>query len=164
MGAHGLNTFVYGPKNDPYHRDHWREHYPPDAIADFRATAMAARRAKVRFVVAISPGLDVSFASPDDFKALTSKLQQLKAAGVRWFALFYDDVFGGLRHPEDVSRYGGTDEEALARAHADFTNRTDRWLRARKLPGLVFMVPSDYAGTECHPYHRELGRKLRRQI
>lgn len=164
LGAHGMNTFVYAPKNDPYHRDRWREDYPADAIDDFRATAKAARQAKVRFVVAISPGLDVCYACKDDFAALTRKLRKLRAAGVRDFALFFDDVFGGLTKPEDVARYGGTDEEAVARAHADLSNRTDRWLRGRGLPGLVFMVPSDYAGIECHPYHDALARKLRRSI
>ena len=154
MGAHGLDTFVYGPKNDPYHRDRWREPYPDAAIADFRATARVARRARVRFVVAVSPGLDVCFAGRDDFAALTAKLGQLARAHVRHFALFFDDVGGGLSKPEDVARYGGTDQETLARAHADLTNRTDRWLRRRRLPGLVFMVPSDYGGTECRPYHR----------
>lgn len=164
LGAHGLDTFVYGPKNDPYHRDRWREPYPGDAIADFRATAIAARKAKVRFVVAISPGLDVCYACKDDFAALTAKLRALSKARVRWFALFFDDVFGGLTHPEDLARYGGSDQESLARAHADLTNRTDRWLRGHGLPGLVFMVPSDYAGVECHPYHGVLARGLRPRI
>lgn len=163
MGAHGLDTFVYGPKNDPYHRDRWRELYPADVLADFAETVRVARRAKVRFVVALSPGLDVGWASKEDFAALTRKIRQLRrGAGVRHFALFYDDVFGGLQREEDVARYGGNDEAALARAHADLTNRTDRWLRAQRLPGLVFMVPSDYCGIECRPYHAELGRKLRR--
>jgi hypothetical protein len=164
MGTHGLNAFVYGPKNDPYHRDRWREPYPDTMIADFRETARVARRAKVRFVVAISPGLDVGYASADDFVALTAKLAQLARARVRRFALFFDDVFGGLSKPDDVARYGGTDQESLARAHADLVNRTDRWLRRRGLPGLVFMVPSDYAGTECRPYHGALARALRPQI
>src|SRR5512144_2880332 len=97
MGAHGLDTFVYGPKNDPYHRDRWREPYPDDALDDFAETARVARRAKVRFVVAISPGLDVRYAGTDDFGALTRKIRQLRrGAGIRYFALFYDDVFGGL--------------------------------------------------------------------
>ena len=164
MGAHGLDTFVYGPKNDPYHRDRWREPYPPEALADFRETATVARRAKVRFVVAISPGLDVGYASKDDFAALTTKLAALARVRVRHFALFFDDVFGGLQRPEDRARYGGTDQKAVARGHADLTNRTDRWLRRRGLPGLVFMVPSDYAGTECRPYHGALARALRPQI
>jgi hyaluronoglucosaminidase len=164
MGAHGLDTFVYGPKNDPYHRDRWREPYPPDALHDFRATVRVARKAKVRFAVAISPGLDVRYASRDEFAALTDKLTALRTAGVRHFALFFDDIFGGLRERGDVARYGGTNLEALARAHADLSNRTDRWLRKRGLPGLLFMVPSDYTGSECRPYHGALARALRPQI
>ena len=50
LGARGMNAFVYGPKNDPYHRDRWREHYPDDQLADLRDTAAAARRARVRFI------------------------------------------------------------------------------------------------------------------
>jgi hyaluronoglucosaminidase len=164
MGAHGLDTFVYGPKNDPYHRDRWREPYPADALHDFRATVRVARTAKVRFAVAISPGLDVRYASRDDFAALAAKIASLRSAGVRWFALFFDDIFGGLRDHGDVARYGGTDLEALARAHADLSNRTDRWLRKRGLPGLLFMVPSDYTGSEARPYHGALARALRQAI
>jgi hyaluronoglucosaminidase len=163
MGAHGLDTFVYGPKNDPYHRERWREAYPDDAIDELRETVRVARRANVRFVMALSPGLDVGYASVDDFAALTAKLAQLARARIRHFALFFDDI-GGLAKPADVARYGGADQDALARAHADLTNRTDRWLRRHGLPRLLFMVPSDYAGTECRPYHRTLGRALRPHV
>src|SRR5215813_15105033 len=51
VAARGMNVFVYGPKNDPYHRDRWRDPYPADANDDFRETVAVARRAKVRFVV-----------------------------------------------------------------------------------------------------------------
>ena len=26
--AHGLNAYIYAPKDDPYHREKWREPYP----------------------------------------------------------------------------------------------------------------------------------------
>lgn len=29
-GAVKANTYIYAPKDDPYHRDRWREPYPPD--------------------------------------------------------------------------------------------------------------------------------------
>ncbi|HXJ34481.1 MAG TPA: protein O-GlcNAcase [Candidatus Eisenbacteria bacterium] len=164
MGAHDLNTFVYGPKNDPYHRDRWREPYPASDLADLRATVRVAEKAKVRFVYALSPGIDICFTCKDDFTALTKKLRQLARARVRHFALFFDDLFGRTIHPGDVEEYGGSDGPALARAHANLTNRVDRWLRAHHLPGLAFMIPSDYEGTECHPYHTELAARLRRRM
>jgi hypothetical protein len=163
IGARGMNTFVYGPKNDPYHRDRWRERYPDDALADLRETATAARKARVHFVYAISPALDVCYTCDDDFAALTGKLAQLAdGAGIRRFALFFDDVAEGLTHPGDVAAYGEEGAVSVARAHADLTNRLDRWLRTHRRARLTFMVPTDYAGTECHPYHGELGRRLRR--
>src|SRR5688572_16036611 len=26
--ARGMNTYLYAPKDDPYHREKWQEHYP----------------------------------------------------------------------------------------------------------------------------------------
>src|SRR5439155_13091617 len=98
-----------------------------------------------------------------DLRALTTKLAQLTRARIRRFALLFDDG-GQLTAPEDVARYGGMDPAALARAEADLINRTARWLRARGRGRLVLMVPSDYAGTDCHPYHTELARRLRRGL
>jgi len=164
LGAHGMNTFVYGPKNDPYHRDRWRELYPEDVLDDLRITATEARRARVRFIYALSPGLDICYACDADFDALTAKLAQLLRARVRSFALFFDDAPESLTHPEDVARYGDDDGAALARAHADVVNRTDRWLRRRGLHGIKFMVPTAYAGTTCLPYHSALAGALRRRL
>lgn len=163
-GARNLRTFVYGPKNDPYHRDRWRELYPDAELDDLRATVRVAREAKVRFVWAISPALDVCYTCPDDRRALRAKLRQLARAGVRRFAIFFDDVPEGLTAEGDIARFGGSDGAAVARAHAYLTNGIDRWLRRRGLPGLVFMVPTDYDGTDCSPYHEELGRRLRRRL
>src|SRR2546425_17101 len=164
MGAHGLNAFVYGPKNDPFHRQRWREPYPDAELADLRPTAVAARRARVRFVYALSPALDVCYGCAGDFAALTAKLGQLATAGLRRFALFFDDAPERLTSTENIARYGGADASALARAQADLANRAARWLRSHRKGGLKLLVPTDYAGTECHPYHQELGRHLKRSL
>jgi hypothetical protein len=163
-GTKDLRTFVYGPKNDPFHRDRWREPYPDDALVDLRKTARVAREARVRFVWAVSPALDVCYTCADDRRALRAKLRQLARAGVRRFAIFFDDVPEGLTAEGDVARFGGSDGAAVARAHAYLTNGVDRWLRRRGLPGVVFMVPTDYDGNDCNPYHEELGRRLRRGL
>jgi hyaluronoglucosaminidase len=162
LGAHGLGTFVYAPKNDDFHRARWREPYPAETLADLAATARAARAAKVDFVYALSPVLDVCYACRGDFRALTAKLTQLRRAGVRRFVLLFDDG-GAITDPADVRRYGGNDATALARAQGDLTNRVRRWLRRRRLH-LAFIVPTEYAGTECLPYHRALARRLHGRV
>ncbi len=163
LGAHGMIAFVYAPKNDDLHRARWREPYPAEQLAEFRETAAVARQAHVRFIYALSPALDVCYSCPADFDALMAKLGQLATARVRHFALFFDDSPEALTHPEDIAAYEGTDGTAVARAHADLVNRVTRALRRRNLK-LSFMVPTDYAGLECRPYHGELGRRLRSRM
>ena len=104
LGARGMNAFVYGPKNDPYHRDRWREHYPDDQLADLRDTAAAARRARVRFIYASAPASTSATRATTDFDALTGKLEQLARARVRHFAIFFDDGPATLTRSEDVER------------------------------------------------------------
>ncbi len=163
MGTHHMNTFVYSPKNDVYHRDRWRDPYPADALADLRATAVTARKAHVTFVYGLTPALDVCYSCATDRKALFRKLGQLRRARVRRFALLFDDSPSMLTHPEDVATYGGDDTEALARAQADLLNRAGSRLR-RHGAALLFMVPTDYAGVACHPYHAALAAALRHKL
>ena len=163
LGSHGLDTFVYAPKNDDYHRTRWRDPYPAAALADLRSTAAAARTAGVEVVYALSPVLDVCYSCGRDFRALTKKLAQLGRIGVRRFALLFDDG-GQIASDRDARRYGGRDRVALARAQADLIRRTDRWLRRRGLPGLGFIVPTEYAGTTCLPYHATLAAGLPKRL
>ena len=87
----GLNAYVYAPKGDPYHRDRWRDPYPPEWMAHFAELARAGREVGVRFVFALSPG---SGFDPDggDFTAVAEKLGALQDAGVRDFCLLFDDL------------------------------------------------------------------------
>lgn len=164
LGEHGLNTFVYGPKNDAFHRDDWRTPYPDAELAELGFTAREARKAKVRFVYALSPALDICYACADDTRALKRKLRQLARAGITRFALFFDDAPLGLSHPEDVERYGGDGADALARAQAELVRRTNAWLARHGLRALAFMVPTDYLGTACTPYIAALDEALPRNV
>jgi hyaluronoglucosaminidase len=89
----GLNTYIYAPKGDDFHRARWREPYPADHLAHFQELAALGANAGVRFVYAIAPGLDFD---PDagDLAVLVQKLESIRAVGVRDFCVFFDDVFG----------------------------------------------------------------------
>ncbi|MDE6225154.1 MAG: beta-N-acetylglucosaminidase domain-containing protein, partial [Muribaculaceae bacterium] len=54
-GENKLNTYIYGPKDDPYHREKWREPYPDDQAQRLKELADAAARHKVNFVWGIHP-------------------------------------------------------------------------------------------------------------
>src|SRR4029453_5875124 len=102
---------------------------PPAPLPELAAPAAVARRARVHFVYALSPALDVCYACEEDFAALTAKLTQLARARIRRFALFFDDAPEALHRPEDVARYGGSDGVAVERARADFVNPAALWPR-----------------------------------
>ena len=91
-GRFKLNTYIYAPKDDPYHRDQWREPYPPDRLAALRTLAEAAAANHVRFTFAVSPGVSICYSDPADLDALTAKLEAVYALGVRSFSIALDDI------------------------------------------------------------------------
>ena len=43
LGAHKMNTYEYAPKDDPYHRERWRDPYPADKLAELGELVDRAR-------------------------------------------------------------------------------------------------------------------------
>src|SRR5690606_22572871 len=92
LAEQGFNTYIYGPKNDRKHRARWREPYGERALLEFRDSVTTGKRCGIEFVFALSPGLDIRYASEEDFAAVTAKFTALLEAGVRCFSLFLDDI------------------------------------------------------------------------
>ncbi len=93
--AHGLNAYIYAPKDDPYHREKWREPYPASQLKKLAKLVREAQKHNVRFIFALSPGLDASYAlihGAMDKEKLLEKLNAVYALGVRDFAIFFDDI------------------------------------------------------------------------
>ncbi|MBP2479639.1 hypothetical protein JOF53_008511 [Crossiella equi] len=86
------NTYIYASKNDPCHRDRWREPYPADRLAQLGELVEAAAARHVRFTYALSPGTSICYSSPEDRAALTAKLQAMYDLGVRAFSIPLDDI------------------------------------------------------------------------
>ncbi|MBB5787298.1 protein O-GlcNAcase [Jiangella mangrovi] len=148
-GRHKLNTYVYAPKDDPYHRKQWREPYPPAELDRIGELAAAARRSHVRFVFAVSPGLSMVYSDPAELELLVAKLEQVRSVGVDDVALLFDDIPPDLSHEADVAAFGDAPGSA-ARAHAAVCRSV-----IERLGRPLIMVPTDYAGTEPTP-HRDL--------
>lgn len=92
-GRNKMNVYIYGPKDDPYHRHQWREPYPADEAKRISELAKAAAQNKVDFVWAMHPGGDIQWTEAD-LKSSVQKLEWMYALGVRAFAIFFDDIFG----------------------------------------------------------------------
>lgn len=142
IARHGMNAYVYAPKDDPFHRSRWREPYPPEQLEDLLGLHEHCRDVGVRFGFAVSPGLDFEPGVPSDRDTLWAKLTPFLDAGVDWVVLGFDDV--PLR-------------EGAGRAHGELA----AWLRDRLPPSArLGLVPTDYVGTARSPYLDELAAVL----
>ena len=144
MGENDLNVFIYGPKDDPYHHDKWREPYPESEMRDFRRLLEAAKENKVAFYWAIHLGGSFKKGSEEeDYAALFRKLGLMYDAGFRAFAVFFDD-FG----------------EADAKLHSEICNRVvAEFLEKRSDCAPLIMCPRVYWGWGCD-YQKTLGEQL----
>src|SRR3990170_7606763 len=59
--ARGMNTYLYAPKDDPYHRKRWRVPYPRKEWRELQQLIPAARRPPGRFFFRVFPGGGVFF-------------------------------------------------------------------------------------------------------
>lgn len=99
-GQHKMNTYIYGPKDDPYHSSpHWRKPYPAEEAEQIKELVAVARANKVNFYWAVHPGKDIQWNEVDDL-ALLKKFEAMYALGVRSFAVFFDDISGKGTDPK----------------------------------------------------------------
>lgn len=109
-GENKLNTYIYAPKDDPYHREKWREPYPESEMARMQELIDTAYENKVDFVFGISPGIDIRFdgdEGEEDFQHLLNKAESLYKMGVRSFAIYWDDIAdkSAAKHAQVLNRF-----------------------------------------------------------
>ena len=98
-GKNKMNTYIYGPKDDPYHSSpNWRKPYPVKEAAQIHELIEQATRHEVNFVWAIHPGKDIKWTDADR-DALIQKFEAMYQLGVRSFAVFFDDISGDGTDP-----------------------------------------------------------------
>ena len=151
-----LYSYIYAPKDDPYHRDKWRKPYPAEKLAEMSRLVEIAKENKVRFIFAVSPGLDLNYKSDDDFNALIRKLDAMYNIGVRDFAIFFDD----LKDDKGNHHESGKNQ-------AKFLNRVQKNLHERyEDVAPIITVPTEYfyldmvKGDKVKPYTRDLAENL----
>lgn len=99
-GQNKMNVYIYGPKDDPYHRNQWRKPYPAAEAAGLQRLIEAAHKNKVQFVWALHPGLDIQW-NDTDRQNVIDKLESVYKLGCRRFALFFDDISGNGGNPAE---------------------------------------------------------------
>ncbi len=110
--ARGMNTYLYAPKDDPYHREKWQRPYPPQKWKEMVRLIRAAQRCGIDFVYGFHPGKGLHFTDEQPLRRLLAKAGRCYDAGVRTFAILFDDIPSRLEHARDRKTFGGS----LARA------------------------------------------------
>lgn len=136
----GMNTFVYGPKDDIKIRARWREIYSAVEVAQLQELVDAARARKLNFMVAIAPCLDVTYSDASDLRALKRRLDQLLGLGVTHFALLFDDI------PRTMTAADDKRFESFAAAQVYFANSAFEHLKSQVEQPVMLFCPTEYCG------------------
>jgi hyaluronoglucosaminidase len=161
LGAHRMNTYEYAPKDDPYHREQWRDPYPADKLAELGELVNRARGNKVDFTFALSPGLSICYTADADYQALVAKFEALYALGARSFNVPLDDIDYNTWHCDaDRAKYG-TGGGAAGQAQSELLNRIQReWVATKPGVAPLQMVPTEYYNVSETPYKKALREEL----
>ncbi len=123
MGRNKMNTYIYAPKDDPYHHGHGcYQPYPAQKAAELKDLIAYARRNFVRFVWAIHPANTVRWHENEgrnQLDALCTKLQQMYNLGVRDFGVLVDDSSGEIGKAERQVQLTNYILENFIRKHPD---------------------------------------------
>ena len=152
MGELGLDTYIYGPKDDPYHHARWREPYSAEKANEFRELLRTANEGKVDLYWAVHLGNAFTNAAPAakaaEYRALFRKMESMYGIGFRAFAAFFDD-------------FGGTN----AVLHAEIANRiVDDFLERKGDCRDLVVCPNVYTGDGSSGYCRTLGERCGRRV
>ena len=112
--ARGMNTYLYAPKDDPYHREQWTKPYPSAQWKALRQLIRHAHKQKVDLVYGFHPGRGLRFSAAKPVGVLLRKAQRFYDTGVRTFAVLFDDIPSRLEYEADRRRF----KNSLARAQA----------------------------------------------
>ena len=151
-GRNKMNVYIYGPKDDPWHRDKWREAYPEAEANRIAELVKVAKANGVNFYWAIHPGVDIKW-NDEDRDHLMAKFEVMYQLGVRSFAVFFDDIWGE-----------GTKADKQA---ALLNNIDDNFVKAKKDVAPLILCPTEYNkgwANEEKGYLRTLGKELNEGI
>lgn len=152
IGQWGMNRYLYAPKDDPLQRERWRDPYPRESLDQFAELIHGGDAAGVRVGFSVSPGLSIRYSQRDDVSALIDKFQVFQRLGSRFFALALDDVPSTLQHPADLQAFS-----SLATAHVSLAHAVRDALGG---DATLWLIPTDYVGTESSEYLETLGARL----
>ncbi|QEV18147.1 beta-N-acetylglucosaminidase domain-containing protein [Streptomyces alboniger] len=165
MGRTKQNRYLYAPGDDLYRQARWREPYPADQRAGFRALAARAKANHITLAWAVSPGQAMCMSSDKDLRDLTRKIDAMWALGVRAFQLQFQDVSYSEWHCERDAETFGRGPKAAAKAQAEVANAVATHLAGRHPDaGPLSLMPTEYFQDGTTAYRAALSDALDHRV
>lgn len=147
-----MDFYIYGPKEDPFHRSSWSSIYPEDKTEDLQKFKEIGEKLGIRTYMALSPLISPKDNLKEGIKSIDKKIKQFKDIGFKDFAIFFDDV--------DFER-----NEILAKTHSDILNSVSDSINQDNQDSLIF-CPTVYCNRfakgelKDSPYLKALSKEV----
>ena len=131
-----IDFYLYGPKEDPFHRSNWSSLYPKDKVEELENFRLQGEKLGIRTYMALSPLISPK----DDLKRgidkILNKIKQFKDLGFKDFAIFFDDI-------------NFEKNDLLANIHSNILNSVNEFIGNREEDAIIF-CPTVY----CNKFAR----------
>ena len=131
-----MDFYLYGPKEDPFHRSSWSSLYPKDKVEELENFRLQGEKLGIRTYMALSPLISPK----DDLKRgidkVLNKIKQFKDLGFKDFAIFFDDI-------------SFEKNDLLANIHSNILNSVNAFIGNREEDAIIF-CPTVY----CNKFAR----------
>lgn len=159
-----LNSYIYAPKSDVYHRDKWCDAYPEELFLDIKNLYEELSNKDIDFYYTLSPGhikegeYAFDYTSAFDFDKLYKKIDSFIEIGVKNFGLLMDDI--DYKIPE--SQKNKFPRPGLA--HAYICNELNAYLSKKLSQYKMIMCPTEYHHIGESEYRKDLRDNLDENI
>jgi hyaluronoglucosaminidase len=159
-----LNSYIYAPKTDEYHRAKWCDLYPEDFFNELKKLFEETKKNEIDFYYTISPGYikegDYAFdyTNKADFERLYRKIDQFIEIGVTNFGLLLDDI------DYKISENQQNSFPRPGLAHAYICNALNQYLASKIEDYKMVMCPTEYHHIGESQYRTDLKENLDENI
>ncbi len=141
----GLNTYVYGPKDDIFHRKKWQQPYPDNILKEFEKLVHISEKYSINLNYALSP------ISETHTEEVIKKIDSMVKIGITHFSLFFDDI--------DVEL-----SQRTAEAQVTAANELLGFLKSGVSNPILFFCPTQYRGFLETAYIKTVSQALDKDI
>jgi len=155
VSKYKMNTYIYAPKNDLYHRTKWSEPYPKEELARLRELVNHCSNKYIDFYYTLAPGVSMRYTNSEHLKLLLNKYMQLYEIGVRNFGILFDDIPIELVDVKDKIFF-----QTSENAHSYIVNKLYEHFKIIDKDCSLIVCGSLYYGRGNEKYIVNLGKRI----